>query len=254
MNGTLPHAQHPTRVRFVVLAVLCSLAFLTYLDRFNITQVQDDVARDLRFGELSAADEAAVSGSPEERQKRVRAQTLRYQGWMFSAFLLGYLLLEVPGGWLGDRLGARAVLAGIVVFWSAFTLLTGYSDVVIGWFVENPAPVVLVAGVVLMRFFVGAGEAGAFPNVSRALGGWFPLAERAGATGAVWMCSRLGGAFTFTITAWLVGTANWLLGGEGGWRLAFAFYGVAGVLWAVLFALWFRNRPEEMPAANAAEV
>src|SRR5262245_32426322 len=165
MNGTLPHAQHPTRVRFVVLAVLCSLAFLTYLDRFNITQVQDDVARDLRFGELSAADEAAVSGSPEERQKRVRAQTLRYQGWMFSAFLLGYLLLEVPGGWLGDRLGARAVLAGIVVFWSAFTLLTGYSDVVIGWFVENPAPVVLVAGVVLMRLFVGAGRGGHSPPV-----------------------------------------------------------------------------------------
>jgi MFS transporter, ACS family, glucarate transporter len=234
----------PTRIRFAVLAALCSLAFLTYLDRFCITQVQDDVARDLRFGELTPAEASGLN--PDELALEVRARTLQRQGWMFSAFLLGYLLLEVPAGWLGDRCGARAVLAGLVVFWSFFTLMSGYSDLALGLAVEHPEPLLLVGGIVLMRFLVGAGEAGAFPNISRAVGGWFPLTERGAATGAVWTCSRLGAFLTFAITAWLVQTG-------GGWRPAFLGLGAIGCAWALAFAVWFRNWPEQMRGVNAAE-
>jgi MFS family permease len=246
MNDPADLKPRPTRVRYAVLAVLCSLAFLTYLDRFCVSRVQDEIAADLRFGELTPSEVGATAGDSEARDRLVREKTLTRQGWMFSAFLLGYLLLEVPAGWLGDRWGTRAVLAAIVAFWSAFTLLTGYFDRLIGWAVADPAPWLLVAGVVLMRFLVGAGEAGAFPNVSRTVGGWFPLRERAAATGVIWMCTRLGGASTFVITGALV-----TLG--GGWRPAFALLGVAGFLWAAGFALWFRNRPEDVPGVNAAE-
>jgi MFS family permease len=256
---TDPLKPRPTRVRYTVLAVLCSLAFLTYLDRFCVARVQDEIAADLRFGDLGPGPEAgfvaATVAAPtpleaaavaEARRLNVRAQTLQRQGWLFSAFLLGYLLLEVPAGWLGDRWGARAVLAAIVAFWSLFTLLTGFSDRLIGLVVERPEPWLLVGGVVLVRFLVGAGEAGAFPNVSRVVGTWFPLRERAAATGVVWMCTRLGGALTFVITGALVDLG-------GGWRPAFAILGVVGLLWAVAFAVAFRDRPDQVAAVNAAE-
>src|SRR5439155_9356106 len=128
----------------------------------------------------------------------------------------------------------------------AFTALTGSVDHLVGWFTSHPEPALLLAGMVLVRFLFGIGEAGAYPNVGRALARWFPYRERALAQGAIWMASRAGGAFSPMI----IGAAMaWL----GNWREAFWLLGGLGAVWAVAFGLWFRNRPEEKASVNDAE-
>lgn len=271
--------ERPTRVRFTVLAALCTLTFLTYLDRICISRVQEDISRDLRFGELTPEDhEQLQRGSQndfrdllkpqdEERLKVARQSAQdaapsdgglhRYQlarerlednrrnsrmSWVFFAFSLGYMLFEIPGGWLGDRWGPRAVIVRIVIWWSVFTGLTGCAD----WLFSNPTPALALISLFVVRFLFGAGEAGAYPNVGRAVSRWFPYGERGFAQGAIWMVSRTGGAFAAVIIGQLMRVA-------GGWRQAFWLLGAVGVVWAIVFGWWFRNRPEEVASVNTAE-
>jgi MFS transporter, ACS family, glucarate transporter len=100
---------------------------------------------------------------------------------------------------------------------------------------------------ILVRFLFGIGEAGAYPNITRALHNWFPYHERAFAQGSVWMSGRLMGGLT-PLVWWLV---TQVLGMS--WRGAFVLFGLLGVGWCVAFALYFRNRPDEHPAVNEAE-
>jgi MFS family permease len=218
----------PTRVRYGVLGFACALSLITYLDRVCIMRAKEDIQGDLGFGD-------------------------REMGLIFSAFILGYALFEVPGGWMGDLWGSRRVLTRIVLCWSAFTALTGCVwaftldsglRLSVG---EHHVPLLLNALVVLLlvRFLFGAGEAGAYPNLTRVTRDWFPFQERAAAQGAIWMSARLGGA----LAPFVLGRLSALLG----WRQAFWVLGLVGVGWAVLFVRWFRDRPEDKPECNQAE-
>jgi MFS family permease len=219
-----PADPSPSYVRFGVLGFICSLSLLTYLDRVCIMQAQEEIQRDL-------------------------ALTDKQLGFVFAAFLVGYMLLEVPGGWMGDRWGSRRVIAGIVLWWSLFTALSGCvpghdansgngqmfgSTLSIGFLL-----------MLLVRFLFGLGEAGAFPNLARVVGAWFPFGERAFAHGGIWMCARLGGAIAPSLFAAMM---SWL-----GWREAFWLLGVVGIAWAIVFYYWFRNTPEEQASCNPAE-
>jgi MFS transporter, ACS family, glucarate transporter len=241
----------PTRFRFWVLTVLCSLAFLTYLDRICIMRAQGDIERDLRLGELSQSDELSLrerglQDDPAARAKLSRDRATERMSWIFSAFVAGYLLLEVPGGWLGDRWGARAVIFRIVLCWSFFTGLTGGVKWIAGLFSPNPGPEQWLIIMVAVRFLFGAGEAGAYPNIARALGRWFPYRERATAQSFIWLSSRWGGAVAPTVIGSLM-----VFG--GGWERAFWILGLVGVVWAFFFFAWFRDRPEDKPQVNEAE-
>jgi len=153
-------------------------------------------------------------------------------GWVFSAFSISYALFEIPGGWLGDRFGPRSALMKVVVLWSFFTAATGAA-----WnFIS----------LTLCRFFFGAGEAGCFPNVTKIFTIWLPSNERGRAQGILWLSARWGGAFTPLLVAWVLYFMNW--------RLAFVLFGVLGIIWAVAFQFWFRDRPADHAGVNAAEL
>src|SRR5262245_60666921 len=94
--------------------------------------------------------------------------------WAHVAFAIAYGIFEIPTGWWGDRFGPRRVLIRIVLWWSFFTALTGAVGLKIGGIVFGE---LLVLSIV--RFLFGAGEAGAFPNIARAIQNWFPPASRA---------------------------------------------------------------------------
>ncbi len=211
----------PTRVRYGVLAFACSLAAITYLDRLCIGSASEKEYLPHALGLQGSAD-------------------LR---WAFTAFSLAYAIFEVPTGWLGDVFGPRATLIRIVIWWSIFTALTALAGVEV-------AGVTLVGltTLVVIRFLFGIGEAGAFPNITRALHNWFPLTERGMAQGFVWMSGRLMGGLTPLI--WMVLVVH--LGMS--WRAAFVIFGLTGLAWCVAFTLWFRNRPEERPDVNEAEL
>jgi MFS family permease len=153
-------------------------------------------------------------------------------GWVLGAFVLSYGVFEIPTGALGDRWGQRKVLTRIVVWWSAFTSLTG--AVSHYW--------MLLA----TRFLFGAGEAGAYPNMAGSVGRWFPAVERARAQGFVWAASRAGGA----LSPWLVVPLMAALG----WRAAFWSFGALGLLWAAVWYAWYRDHPGSQPGISPQEL
>jgi MFS transporter, ACS family, glucarate transporter len=103
-------------------------------------------------------------------------------GWVVGVFAIAYAVFEIPGGWMADRFGPRIVLTRIVLWWSAFTAITG---AVSGY------PALLVT-----RFWFGAGEAGAFPSAAASIASWFPANERGRAFGFLSMAMQTGGALS----------------------------------------------------------
>lgn len=210
-----PVASH---ARLGVLAFACTLSLVTYLDRTCISRARVDMESDLGLTDVE-------------------------MGLVFSAFTLGYMIFEIPGGWMGDRWGPRRVLTRIVLWWSLFTALTGC----VWSFHLASGPVVFgsLGLLLLVRFLFGAGEAGAYPNLTRVVGDWFPFRERALAQGSIWFSARLGGA----IAPLVLGRLTVLLG----WRQAFWVLGALGLVWVGLFWHWFRDRPEQHPSCNESE-
>jgi MFS family permease len=189
-----------------VIVFAVTLAVVTYIDRVSISFAAPFITKDLGLDS-------------------------RQMGAVFAAFGWAYALFEIPGGYLGDRLGPRSVLTRIVLWWSFFTAATGWA-----WNFLSLA---------VTRFLFGAGEAGCFPNVTKAFTTWLPEKERVRAQGVLWLSARWGGAFTPPLVA--------LVMYHVGWRHSFEIFGGLGVVWAVVFYRWYRNNPLDNPRLNAAE-
>jgi sugar phosphate permease len=189
-----------------VLAFLCTLSLVVYLDRICISQAVGPIQQELGIDNV-------------------------WMGYVLSAFTLAYGLFEIPTGHWGDRYGSRGVLTRIVLWWSAFTALTGAATG--------------LAMLLVVRFLFGAGEAGAMPNLCRVVARWFPPGGRGRAQGLVVTSAQVGGAIAPVATAYLIRAA--------GWRWAFALFGLIGAAWAAVFFIWYRDNPAEHPAVNAAE-
>ncbi len=153
-------------------------------------------------------------------------------GWVTGIFTLSYGLFEIPTGVMGDRLGPRKVLTRIVLWWSAFTALTGA--------VRSLPPLLAI------RFFFGIGEAGAYPNASIVVARWFPVRERARAFGVFLMSGQLGGAFAPLLVV--------PIQMRYGWRAPFWIFGLLGPIWAIFWFRWFRDSPQEMAGVSAEEL
>ncbi len=201
-----PTTETPTRAGRTLLWYSVVLAVILYLDRVCISQSQADISRELG---LTKTD----------------------MGFVIMMFSLAYDIFEVPGGCLGDRIGPRAVLTRVVVWWSAFTVATG---VAAGFW-----------SLVAIRFLFGVGEAGCFPNLTKAFGNWFRGEDRTRAQAIMWLAARWGGAFTPLV---VVITLDFMT-----WRHSFFLFGAVGFVWAFFFFRWFRNTPAEHPGVNAAE-
>src|SRR5262245_52012075 len=145
----------PTRTRYWVIVFAITLAVIQYIDRVCISQAAPNIQNDL--------------GLKKE-----------LMGWVFGAFTLAYAAFEIPTGYWGDRIGPRRVLLRVVLWWSFFTAATGW---VWNWL-----------SLVVTRFLFGAGEAGCFPNLTKAFDRWLPLRERIRAQSILWMRCRWGGA------------------------------------------------------------
>jgi ACS family glucarate transporter-like MFS transporter len=197
----------PTRTRFLVVAFAIALAVIQYIDRVAISQAAPAISHDLTL-------------------------TKAQMGWVFGAFTLAYALFEIPTGYMGDRWGARVVLLRVVLWWSFFTAATGW---VWNWL-----------SLVVTRFLFGAGEAGCFPNITRAFNRWLPAHERLRAQGVLWMSARWGGAATPYLTYLVLQVVSW--------RVAFSLFALLGVAWAIVFFWWFRDRPQDHRSVNAAEL
>ncbi len=200
-------AVRPTRARDIAVIYTIVLAIITYIDRVCISMAAPSMQRDLGLSPIQ-------------------------MGWAFSVFGWSYALFEVPGGWLADRMGPRRVLMRIVIWWSFFTAATGWA-----WNFSS---------LIVTRTLFGAGEAGAFPNMTRIFTTWLPTKERDRAQATLWLASRWGGALTPLLVAYILQYISW--------RRAFEVFGVLGVIWAIAFYWWFRDDPATHPSVNSAEL
>jgi MFS family permease len=182
------------------------MAFVLYLDRVCIGQAVGPIQRDLGLSDTR-------------------------MGVVLMAFTLAYGLFEVPTGRWGDRFGSRRVLTRIVLWWSAFTALTGAC---VGFW-----------SLLVVRFLFGAGEAGAYPNAARVLARWSPAGERGRYQGLFLAASLVGGSIAPALAGELIAAV--------GWRWTFVAFGATGVLWVIAFSGWYRDDPAGHPAVNAAE-
>jgi len=169
-SADIPSTPPATNTRFLVLAVLCLLSAVLYLDRICIGQAMLSIQAELKLTNTQVS-------------------------YVLMSFTLAYGLFEIPTGRWGDRIGSRRVLTRISLWWSAFTALTGACTGL--W------------SLLVVRFLFGAGEAGAFPNVARVMSRWFPDDERGRAQGVLLAASQIGGALAPMLAAWLIYQLGW---------------------------------------------
>lgn len=219
--------QRPTRVRYWIIGLTCAMSVLLYLDRFCIGPVTETI-----IGELGL-----------DRKQF---------GWAIGMFFWSYALMQVPSGWVCDRFGSRLALPIYVLGWSMATMMLGLVPRLDGFTlgVANTLWIFLV-----LRLLLGMTQAGAYPAAAGYIKKWIPLGGRARANSIVTMGGRTGGMLAFAVTPILMVTLGNLLGWQTGqWRAVFVLYGALGAVWAYLFFWVFRERPEDHPSCNAAEV
>jgi len=154
---------------------------------------------------------------------------------LLSSFFWAYAVFQLPAGWLGDRFGPRRILTAYLFLWSACTGLMG---AVSGF-----------GALLALRLGCGVFEAGAYPLAAGVVSRWVPAAARGRASSVVAVGGQIGAAVAPTLTLGLAVAA----GAADGWRRPFLIYGGVGVAGAVAYAVWFRDRPAQHPAVNAAE-
>jgi MFS family permease len=153
-------------------------------------------------------------------------------GLVFSAFAYPYLIFQVIGGYIGDKFGPRRVLTICALVWALATLATGF----VGG----------LASMLVARFFLGLGEGATFPTATRAMSTWTPKEDRGFAQGITHAAARLGNALTPPLVTWLMVAYTW--------RGSFFILGAISILWALLWAYYFRDNPADHKHITPAEI
>jgi MFS family permease len=154
----------------VVLAMLCAMYFITYVDRVNIGTAASEIQKELSL-------------------------TNTQLGLVFSAFAYPYLLFQIIGGWVGDHFGPRKTLFWCGMIWAAATITTGFVTGIVSLF--------------LARVALGFGEGATFPTATRAMQYWTPSDKRGFAQGLTHAFARLGNAVTPPLIALLITWVTW---------------------------------------------
>lgn len=202
-------ATPPSPLRWLILGLLFSISVVTYIDRINIS--------------VTARQMMPALGLTEQEM-----------GFVFSAFVVGYAMFQIPGGWLGDRWGIRIVLFIALIWWSCFTAWTAIAATSF-----LAAPLGVVGALALVRFLLGVGEAAALPTFNRAVTDWLPAHERGFGIGIAIGGIGIGAAITPPVTAWIM--VNY------GWQSAFYLSSGIGFGLAVIWWCLAADRPSSHP-------
>jgi len=207
--STCLESSAPPRMRWLMLGLLFAISVVTYIDRVNIS--------------VTARQMMPALGLTDQQM-----------GFVFSAFVIGYALFQVPGGWFADRWGIRIVLTIALLWWSCFTALTAMAPAS-----DLAGPLGIVGVLALVRFLLGIGEATALPTFNRAVADWLPAHERGLGIGIAIGGIGIGSAITPPVTAWIM--VNY------GWQTAFFASASLGIGLAVIWWIVARDRPSDHP-------
>lgn len=200
-------AIKPTRVRLKIVLLTFLSIVIGYMDRANLSVASVNIMKEYNW-------------DPAQ------------WGTILSAFFVGYIILQIPSGWLADKIGGKRILAGGVGWWSFFTAATAWASSLSGmWFV---------------RVLLGLGEAVIFPCETSMASKWVPLKERARAQ--AWNLSgmALSLAISMPLAAWIISSF--------GWRWAFYSFALLGFVWVTVWLWYAKDDPSMHPGVNRQEL
>jgi ACS family glucarate transporter-like MFS transporter len=216
MSDPATAIARPTRVRWVILAVLFAVSLVAYVQRLNFQVASEGMKAEFGIDDIRL-------------------------GWIFGAFALGYAAFQLPGGIFGERWGLRRSLTVIAALWGVVTILCGMIPAsAVG------STLAVVGGLVVLRFAMGVFQAPLFPIVAGSIANWFPVGRWALPNALSSAGLNLGAFFTPPLAAWLMI--------EYGWRVA--FFATAPLAFLAAIAWWWlgRDHPQEHAGVNAAEI
>lgn len=191
----------------IVLFLLCLMYFLTYIDRVNVATAASEIKKEFDLSN-------------------------KQLGLVFSGFAYPYLVFQVIGGWLGDRLGPRKTLFLCGSIWALATAVTGLATGLVS--------------LMVFRILLGFGEGATFPTATRAMQSWTPVGRRGFAQGITHSFARLGNAVTPPV---VVALMLWLT-----WRGAFVILGVVSMGWVGVWWLYYRDDPRDHAAITDSDL
>ena len=200
-----------TRVRWLLIFWMFVVSAVAYVDRVNISIAGQSIAYEFHLSNVQL-------------------------GWVFSSFIMGYALLQAPGGWLADRVGPRLVLTLGVIWWGVFTSMITFLSPAIGG---------LVVVLIVLRFLLGVGEAVVYPASNCVVAAWIPSNERGIANGLIFSGVGFGAGVTPPlITYFMI---------HYGWRASFWASATLGLLAGAAWYFIARDKPEQHPWVSAEE-
>jgi ACS family D-galactonate transporter-like MFS transporter len=198
--------QAPSRQRFWIAMMLFIIVVINYLDRSNISIVGPQLSHALRLSPVKL-------------------------GFVLSGFGWTYVALQIPSGWLVDRVHPRFLYCGVLGFWSLATISLGLASSFVG--------------LLLLRLLVGVFEAPAYPINNRVVTTWFGEDERAGAIALYTSGQYVGLGFLVPLLSWI--------DVKYGWRAVFMCTGLVGLVWAAVWFFLYRD-PAKFRGVNQAEI
>lgn len=198
-------ARPASNYRWLICALLFAITTVNYMDRNILGVLKPTIQSDLHFTETDF-------------------------GNIIFCFSLAYAAGYAGMGWFTDKVGIRIGLAVAAALWCLASTAHGM--------------VASVAGFAVARIVLGLGEGGNFPTCIKAIATWFPVRDRALATGVFNSGSNIGAMIAPLIAAFLVSFASW--------QAAFYVTGAIGLVWVVVWLALYRN-PAEHPRVTASE-
>src|SRR5262249_17586208 len=148
--------KHMVRYHLVLLIFLVSM--VVNLDRTNIAIAGTYLADDYHITKIQL-------------------------GWVFSAFMIGYAVFQIPAGWIVNKLGPRLTTTFGLIWWSVLSIITA---------LVPPGMAHALLALIVVRFILGVGEAVAYPSANQFVAAWFPSNERGKANAWVQAGAQLG--------------------------------------------------------------
>ncbi len=195
-------------VRYKLVGLLTAGSTINYADRVNISVAAPVMMATLGWNEAQF-------------------------GMVFSSFLVGYTLLQIPGGVIADRWSACKLLAFACIGFSVFTALTPLGALAFGLMLA-------------IRFCVGVFESVSFPAYASLNSRWIPRSEYSRAQTLSLSGAYLGQTLSYPLTTWLVLSFSW--------PMAFYFNALIGVVWLLAWLAFATNTPAEHPRISATEL